>query len=186
MPSNFEDDLPTTSKVQKINIMTPQLSSALDRTNVSAREATIILAAAADSFGIPIENINLPSTIYRHRIKNRKIVGENLKKNFKTSSMLTVHWDGKLLPEMTGSTKVERLPVIITGLDCEQLFGVPKLNESSAFHRNEVIFELLEDWNITDKIGALCFDTTSVNTGKLFLLTCHFSTLSILSKTFLF
>lgn len=165
--------------------MTPQLSSALDRTNVSARDATSILAAAAESLGVSVENVNLcPSTVYRHRIKNRQIFGENLKKNFKTTNMLNVRWGGKLLPEMTGSTKVERLSVIITGLNCEQLLGVPKLNDSNAFHQSQVIFELLQDWNITDKIEALCFDTMSVNTGTLFL-NLTFFYLSILSKTFL-
>ncbi|CAH0563126.1 unnamed protein product [Brassicogethes aeneus] len=163
---NFKDDIPRSSTSQKLNIMTPQLTSALDRTNVSARDATIILAASAESFGIPLENVNLcPSTVYRHRIKNRKSLGDSLKNNFKAPNTLTLHWDGKLLPEMTGSTKVERLPVIITGLDCEQLLGVPKLNESTGLHQSEVIFELLQEWDITNKIGALCFDTTSVNTG---------------------
>lgn len=170
MPSNFEDELPTNSKSHKINFITAQLSSALDRTNVSARDATFILASAVESLGIPLENVYLsPSTVYRNRIKYRRNIGENIKKDFKALNILTVHWDGKLLPEMTGVTKVERLPVIITGLNCEQLLGVPKLNESSGLRQSEVIYDLLETWNITDKIGALCFDTCSVNTGIPFL-----------------
>lgn len=126
-----------------------------------------------------------PSTIYRHRKQDRKNIAENIKTNFKPPSILTVHWDGKFLPEMTGSTKVERLPVLVMGVDCEQILEVPKLSDSGATGQSEVIFKLLEDWNLRDGIGALCFDTTSVNTGTLFF-NLTFSCLSILCNKFLF
>src|SRR5699024_3042588 len=103
------------------------------------------------------------------RMKNRKDFGENLKKNFEVPDAITIHWDGKLLPEMTGCTKVERLPVIMRGLNCDQILGVPKLNKSTGFLQTEVIFQLLGERDLTDKVGALCFDTTGVNTGILFL-----------------
>lgn len=74
-----------------MNIMKSQSTSALDRTNVSARDATIILTAAAESSSIRLENINLcPNTVHRHRIKNRKSLGDSLKNNFEAPSALTV------------------------------------------------------------------------------------------------
>lgn len=183
MPSNYEDELPPSSAPQKRTILTPEVTFALDRTNVSDRDATIIMAATVKSCGIPLETVNIcPSTIRRQRIKNRKKFGENLKENFKAPDATTLHWDGKLLPEMTGSSKVERLPVIITGLNCNQLLGVPKLNKSTGFNQTEVIFQLVQEWNLTDKVGALCFDTASVNTGILFLR--QFFALAYLCKTF--
>lgn len=166
--------------------MTPLVSAALDRTNTTPRNAAIILGAVSQSLGIPLEKVNIcPSTIYRHCKQDRKNIGENIKTNFKPTSILTVHWDGKLLPEMTGSAKVERLPVLVTSVDCEQILGVLKLSDLCALGQSEVIFKLLEDWNLQDGVGALCFDTTSVNTGTLFF-NLTFSCLSILSNKFVF
>ncbi|CAH1105334.1 unnamed protein product [Psylliodes chrysocephalus] len=47
--SNFEDELPQSSRENKIDIMTPELSSALDRSNVSSRNAAYIVIAVAKS-----------------------------------------------------------------------------------------------------------------------------------------
>ncbi|XP_044578119.1 uncharacterized protein LOC123260851 [Cotesia glomerata] len=38
-------------------------------------------------------------------------------------------------------------------------------DESTGANEAEVIFEALNEWNITDNIVGICFDTTSVNTG---------------------
>ena len=38
-----------------------------------------------------------------------------------------VHWDGKILPEMRGQGKVDRLPILVSGDGMEKLLGVPKL-----------------------------------------------------------
>lgn len=171
IPSNFEDELPANSKVAKLNIITPEVVAALDRTNTTDRNATIIVAAVTQSLGIDINDVNLcPSTIHRQRIKARKNIAETLKKNFSTPENLTVHWDVKLLPEITGPAKVERLPIVVTGLNCEQLLGVPKLEKSTGENQATVIIDILRQWNLTDCVRALCFDTTSVNTGKIIFL----------------
>lgn len=49
--SNFEDELPQSSHENKIDVMTPELSSALDRSNVSSRNAAYIVIAVAKSLG---------------------------------------------------------------------------------------------------------------------------------------
>lgn len=168
--SNFEDEIPDrlAPKTKKVNIMTETLAAALDRTRTSSRSATHILAAAATSLGCNIDNINLSSSaIHRNRIRIRKDIAKDLKDNLQFANCLVVHWDGKLLPELVGKGKVERLPIVLSGLGTEQLLGVPKLNTGSGVNQATAIIETLTDWNIIDRVKAMCFDTTSSNTGIL-------------------
>lgn len=78
-----------------------------------------------------------------------------------------VHWDGKLLPEITGNEKVERLPIIVAQMDGDQLLGVPQLPNSTGLEISEAIFEVLTDWDIKNNIVGACSDTTSAKTGRL-------------------
>ncbi|CAG5093390.1 Protein of unknown function [Cotesia congregata] len=57
--SNFEDELPQSSHENKIDVMTPELSSALDRSNVSSRNAAYIVIAVAKSLGHDPNKINV-------------------------------------------------------------------------------------------------------------------------------
>lgn len=66
---------------------------------------------------------------------------------------------------MTGNDLFERLPVIATYHGTEQLLGVPKLKRATGESIASATFNVLEKWQITDKVQALCFDTTSTNTG---------------------
>lgn len=78
-----------------------------------------------------------------------------------------MHWDGKLLPEITGKNKVDRLPVYVSDINGEQLLGVPQLSSSTGTEMADAIYELLIDWSVDDNIVACCFDTTASNTGRL-------------------
>lgn len=162
--------------------MTPLLASSLDRAGLSSRKAAHVLTAAAISWGHDITHMNLShSAINDNRAKMREKISKNLKVNLQLAQHLTVHWDGKLLPDITGKTKVERLPIIISGLGTEQLLSVPKLAESSGENQANVIIEALNEWNVIDRVKAMCFDTTSVNTGNFFFTFNHFSTLLLFS-----
>lgn len=147
--------------------MTPALACALDRTNTSSRNATYILAAAASSLGLNVNDINMSSsTIHRSRIKFRKEVAELLKKDLRVAKCLVVHWDGKLLPDLVGEATVERLPIIVSGIGTEQLLGVPKLPTGTGANQATAIVNTLYEWNLSERVKAMCFDTTSTNTGK--------------------
>lgn len=77
-----------------------------------------------------------------------------------------VHWDGKLLPEITGRDKVDRLPIVVTQEDTEQLLAVPKLSSGTGNSIATNVFEQLNQWQLLDKVQAACFDTTASNTGE--------------------
>ncbi|KMQ85762.1 adenylate kinase 9-like protein [Lasius niger] len=117
--------------------------------------------------------------IRRHREHSRKETAETLKKLFKESDLdaVVVHWDGKLVPCMTHFTQhnvtVDRLPVIVISGDIEQLLGVPLIEAGTGRQQAVGIYELLNDWALTDKkvsantkkkmIEAINLEETSTN-----------------------
>lgn len=82
-----------------------------------------------------------------------------IKKAFQPDIPLTVHWDGKILPNSEGS-KEDRLPILVTGLSVSKLLAVV---EASA------IVAAVKDWGIEQNVSAMCFDTTAVNSGRIHL-----------------
>lgn len=67
---------------------------------------------------------------------------------------------------VTALKKVKRLAVILTGLGSEQLLEIPRLDSGTKSDCAQAVVEVMNEWNIADSIKALCFDTTSVNTGN--------------------
>ncbi|GBO99108.1 hypothetical protein EVAR_100864_1 [Eumeta japonica] len=59
-------------------------------------------------------------------------IAESLKKEFKSETPLTVHWDGKLIEDITGHETVDRLPILVSGNGVDQLLSVPKLNRGTG------------------------------------------------------
>jgi hypothetical protein len=158
-----------TKKLRNRNIITPQLASTLDRTKVSNRKATFILSAAAKSMGQNLENIAISeASIRRSRRQNRQQISNDIRAAFSPDVPLCVHWDGKMLPDLTGKTcrdTVDRLAVLVSGGGIIKLLGVPKLQSSTGAAQAEAVFELLTSWDIIDKICFMGFDTTASNTG---------------------
>jgi len=85
--------------------------------------------------------------------------------NFNLNSFV-LHWDFKLLPDITGHFKVDRLPVIVTAPNVEKLLGVPKLDSGTGYETSSE-YDILEEWCLLEKIQAFVFDTTASNTGRL-------------------
>ncbi|XP_074111077.1 uncharacterized protein LOC141535152 [Cotesia typhae] len=143
-------------QVPKIDIMTPELAAALDRANVTSRMATYIIAALLSSLNIDCASVNFSHvTIHRAREKFRKEAALNLKTNLETDNYV-LHFDGKLLSDITGTEQVDRLPIIL----------VPKLESGTGQNQASAIIKTVKQWDInTDNIKALCSDTTASNTG---------------------
>lgn len=141
--------------------------SALDRTNTSSRNAVYILAAFSESLGMPLENTNLSySTIRRRRLEARKDIVDDLKDKIQFPNNLFLHWDTKFLEDVCGYDKVDRLAVVVSGSNFEQLLNIPKIESGTGEQQTVSIIDSLDDWGIVDKIKGLCFDTTASNTGK--------------------
>lgn len=108
--SDFKDEL-LDAKIRKIDFFTLDIISTLDRTQITGRQAMYLISAFMKGLGLNIDDFNISySTIRRHRIKFRKEIFEELKENANLPENITVHWDGKQLPD-TKTTKDERLPI---------------------------------------------------------------------------
>uniref|UniRef100_A0A8D8TQ46 Uncharacterized protein n=1 Tax=Cacopsylla melanoneura TaxID=428564 RepID=A0A8D8TQ46_9HEMI len=61
----------------------------------------------------------------------------------------------------------ERLPIIISSGDVEQILHVPELPDSTGREQAKAVFQALINWDLTDATVALCCDTTASNLGRL-------------------
>lgn len=72
-----------------------------------------------------------------------------------------------MLLDFVGTKKVDRLPVIVSYGEKEQLLGVPKVEDGKGKGRRiaHAVYQLLASWHMTHRIQGLSFDTTSTNSG---------------------
>lgn len=150
--------------------ITTKLVAALDKCKLSDRDSVHILMATAEALGLNTKDLVINrSSIRRYRQKLREERALAIKSNHKELQLefAVVHWDGKLLPEISEKEKVDRLPVIISGNGKEYLLGVPKLASGSGADIAAGVYEMLTEHQFQNKIEALCCDTTASNTGRI-------------------
>jgi hypothetical protein len=124
------------------NILTPSVLSSLDRTKTSDRYAVQIIAPVIQATGHNIEHFSISrSSIRRYRQKNRLEFSLKLKSEFNPQKPLVLHWDGKLMQDLTGDNKVDRLPIIVSGSGTEQLLCVPKLCSGTGLAMAEALMD---------------------------------------------
>ncbi|KAG5860774.1 hypothetical protein JTB14_015375 [Gonioctena quinquepunctata] len=163
--SDFEDTIPEPKK-NKIDILTSELVLALDRTKTSNRNAMYIISAVIKSLGLDIDKYNLSySTIRNACISKREEIVDTIKEEEIFDDSLVVHWDGKVLPAGNGQSKAERLSIHVTGINTDINLKTPILSDGTGESQASAIFETLTEWDLCDNVKAMCFDTTSSNTG---------------------
>lgn len=92
--SAVESSEPSLKRKRPRNVVTCELASALDRSKVSNRNATYVLAAAAQSLGHNTADIALNrESIRSARRKHRQQTAAEIRASFDPSVALTVHWD---------------------------------------------------------------------------------------------
>ena len=153
-----------------VQVVTPEVAVALDRTNISDRKAAHIFSAMASSSHLG-ENVGKliisPSGIRRARIKCREALATEIKDTFRPQVPLILHWDGKITEDcsLPGQETVDRLPVLVSGQVVVKLLAVPKLQAGTAVVMATSILQTLDEWGLKDRISGLCFNTTASNTG---------------------
>jgi len=63
-------------------------------------------------------------------------------------------------------SKVDGLAVVVTGRELEKTLGIVKLPSGTGTAQTSATHQLLELWSVTSDVVAMCFDTTSTNTGQ--------------------
>ncbi|KAG7160455.1 hypothetical protein Hamer_G001712 [Homarus americanus] len=141
------------------NIMSPVLAKALDRTKISDRDAVHLIAAAAQTLGHNVEDIAVNrKTIRQSRMKLRvqsfKSAKEQFILNLDPTIPLVVHWDGKLLPETAGGKETyDRLPIIVSYEENEQLLNVSKLPNGTGYCKAQ---KKLKTMKVVNDVAERC------------------------------
>ena len=76
-----------------------------------------------------------------------------------------INFDGKLLQELGGTEKVNRLAVVAVQEEENQLLCVTKTEDSTGKVEADSEKEAINNWGLSEGIIACCFDTTSSNSG---------------------
>lgn len=162
-----DDQLPCDSRKRgRKVVITSEMTAALDRSKVSDRKVMMIVTETAKSLGHEVNELALNrETIRRSRQKHRKKMTEKIKEKFSADVPLVVHWDGKLLKDITGNDHVDRLPVIVTGEGISKLLNVAKLSSGTGEAQAKAVCDSLREWDLEQRVIGISFDTTSSNTG---------------------
>ena len=93
---------------------TPKLLlSTSDRTKCSDRNTVYTIDSVLKASGNNGGDYNLKrSSLCHHRQQHRSSTTTRLKNDFNSDDLLTVHWDGKLMTDLTGDAKVDSLSII--------------------------------------------------------------------------
>ena len=88
---------------KRVDFVSPEIVSAMVRTNTTTRKGLHILEATATTHGFDLDKTNLSySSLYRARKSYTSKLANQVKTNFNAGHGLVVHWDGKLLWDMEG------------------------------------------------------------------------------------
>ncbi|KAG0714740.1 hypothetical protein GWK47_013557 [Chionoecetes opilio] len=119
------------------------------------------------SLGHDIEHITVSrSSIHRARVKNREEIAMSL--SFKPEVPLVLHWDGKLLPSLAdGRSLEERVAVLVSGENTEELLGVPVSADGTGQAVAETVLKLVRESSLEGNIIGMAFDTTAAKTGMV-------------------
>ncbi|KYM96046.1 Chondroitin proteoglycan-2 [Cyphomyrmex costatus] len=151
---------------KKIKIINSEVAATCDRTGISNAAAVMLTGSIIRSLGLNVNDYVFSKTTFlRERKAHRERMSQQLKTNLKVGKLLVIHWDGKLLTGVDGRGKFDRLPIVLTSRGTEQLLGAPALDAAKGIDMASAIICTMNEWNVTDGVKALCFDTTSSNTG---------------------
>ena len=78
-----------------------------------------------------------------------------LKQSFSTSVPLTLHWNGKIMSDLTGREKFDRPPILVSGDSTQKILAVPKLSDGKAGATAEAIGGVLTEWDLKNLFGLI-------------------------------
>lgn len=102
------------------------------------------------------------STIRRDREKLRNQICEEIQKTVSNPTSLTVHLDSKNFKSLNSDAKVNRVVVVVSTSIQEgyHILAAPASLSGKGCHEADVVWETLNNYDLLNKIQAMCFDTT--------------------------
>ncbi|GBN56357.1 hypothetical protein AVEN_267627-1 [Araneus ventricosus] len=149
-PTLIESSEPGTNKsVIRKDFISPKLVAALDRCQLSRGDSVFVLEATIDALGCNIDAFPISkSSIQRIRTEKRKERAENIKIDFQNEvpDVVTLHWDGKLLPALGArKSKEELLSIVISYGLKKQCIAVPRLDNSTGKEQAQAVWKAILD-----------------------------------------
>ena len=116
------------------NILTAEVAASLDRVMLPDCGAMFVVGAVAQALGLDLSDVVLScNSIQRARTATREASARAEQAAFSPDMPLLLHWDGKLLPDIAGKKElVDRVAVLVTGGEVEQLLGVLKIGRGTG------------------------------------------------------
>ena len=156
---------------KKKNIISPDslVLQAGDRGQMSSRKLTSVVGAALVESGEDLnDHVFSHRTVHRNRPQMRAKVATEIKNSFRPPKRGTVHFDGKRLKDLNDKFG-DRLAVMLSG-DTPQcrsgkLLSANLIKDGTGKQQAEEVLRALKEWNAVMNAVAMCFDTTSANTG---------------------
>lgn len=159
-------DEPGEPRMKKTKLVDTNVSNTADASKISSRKLMKVFSQLPN---IKVEKLIIStSTIKRDRKKYCKENYQREKDSFKkdcASATLTVHWDSKKLPALSGKGNVNRTSVVVSSTQIMKLLGVPISLSGCGNDEVQSVFNTLQDWELIDNIKGMCFDTTASNSG---------------------
>ena len=106
------------------------------------------------------------STIRRSRQQQRKQFATEVFQKFSPTKSVIVHWDGKLLLDLTRKQNVDRLAMLVSCQAETQLLCIPQWPSGTGEAQASAVCDAIKQWGLEKNIQVMCFDTTSSNTGR--------------------
>ncbi len=158
---------PTPSTSKQIVASKTTLTAKVKR--VSVRAQSELLLEASETLGVSYKGLSKSNV---HRIGKQviqytaKTARENIQS--KKGKSMVLHYDGKIVKELTKGKKLSRDRVALTvNIDKENyVLGVPPCPDSTGESQYCEKNKVLNDYDIKDDIVGLVFDTTASNTGR--------------------
>lgn len=128
-----------------VNIINEKLVATLDKCQISDRNAVRIITAVVESCGCnPSTLIINRVSIHNYREQMRKKLSERIKNLFPSFQLCAtvLHWDGKLLRDISKNKTVDRLAIIISDGEIEQILSIPGLEDGTGSTQASAIAEV--------------------------------------------
>ena len=136
-----------------------------DRLGLTNNQLTVMTAVITNHGGGDIDDLALSkSTTRRSRITVRAAGADDIRGSLECE-VGQVNFDGKLLKDLDGMEKVNRLAVVLVQEEENQMLGLVHTENSTGKVEAEAVRTALDSWSVTEKIVACGFDTTGSNTG---------------------
>lgn len=170
----IQKSVTSASVLQKI-INSPDVSSALDRTNIECGKFAIVAAAIGRVCGDDVSNeVFSLSTLKRRREKHRSEIATSIGNEFdqQEKKILVVHWDGKRMKDVTNpdkaciDNKIDRIAIVVNGHTVNKIIKVSRAEDGTGLVVSELVYEKLQDAGVLANIIGMCTDTTLANTGN--------------------